>query len=549
MSPAHRQTTANTRSGSLAGTGQLLRFMLRRDRIRFPAWILGLSLMLDYFANALGLVLDEQSLATFAVFAANPVMALIGGPGYGFEAITLGRFLVGMYGVFLMIGAGLMGITTISRHTRAEEQSGRAELIRANAVGRHAQLAAALALATLMNLALAVLMTLVFMASPAQAPAPSAFLFSCGVAAAGLVFCAVAALAVQLSAYSRAASGLAGAVLAASFMARGLGDMSAAQGGKLSWLSWLSPFGWSQHTAPLVLDRWWPLLLSLAAAVLLSLAGFALQSRRDLAAGILPDRTGGERAPGWLGSPLALAFRLQRSALAWWSFALLLSGIVFGAFVQPMAENAAGMPEELLAVFGGAQGMVEGYLGFMSLYLAILVSVFAILSVLSLRGEEQAVRAEPILAASVSRAGWLASWVLVTVLGSLWLMLLGGVGNGIGAGLSTGDWTLLAQATLGHLVQTPSVWVLAGLATALYGFLPRLASLAWAVFAYCSVLGFFGEMLQLDQPVLDSSVFLHIGQYPAAEIDWTAVGGLSLLAVALIALGAAGFRRRDLITA
>lgn len=96
-----RHTTAtgrDARGWSLTGTGELLRFMLRRDRIRLPAWVLGMTLMLAYFANALGLVLDEEALASFAVFAANPVMALIGGPGYGFDDVTVGRFLVGLYG-------------------------------------------------------------------------------------------------------------------------------------------------------------------------------------------------------------------------------------------------------------------------------------------------------------------------------------------------------------------------------------------------------------------------------------------------------------------
>jgi ABC-2 type transport system permease protein len=140
--PAHRGAASS--GGSLAGTGILLRFMLRRDRIWLPAWVLGTTAMLAYFASALGLVLDEESLTSFALFAENPVMALVGGPAYGFDDITAARFLVGMYGAYLMIGAALMSIMTVSRHTRVEEQSGRAELVRAGVVGRHAPLAAAL---------------------------------------------------------------------------------------------------------------------------------------------------------------------------------------------------------------------------------------------------------------------------------------------------------------------------------------------------------------------------------------------------------------------
>lgn len=546
--PAPRRDR-EAQGSSLTGTGTLLRFMLRRDRVRTPAWVLGLTMLLAYFANALGLVLDEESLATFAAFAANPVMALIGGPGYGFDDITLGRFLVGLYGAFIMIGAALMSITTVSRHTRVEEQTGRAELVRANVVGRHAQLAAALILVTLMNAVMSALMTLTFQASPAGGPVGAALLFACSIGAVGLVFAGVAAITVQLSPYSRAASGIAGAVLAATFVVRGLGDMSGTQGGSLGWLSWLSPFGWSQQTAPLTLDRWWPLAISLVVALALAAAGFALQSRRDLAAGILPDRLGSATAPGWLRGSLTLAYRLQRSGLAWWSFALLLAGITFGAFVQPMAENAAGMPEELLAVFGGSEGMVEGYLGFMGIYLTIIVAVYAIQSVQSLRGEEQGVRTEPVLAAAVSRTSWVLSWVLVTALGTLWLLALAGLGVGLGAGLGTGDWDLVGSVVLGHVAHTPVTWVLLGIAVALYGLVPRLTGLTWAVFVYGAALGLFGDMLQLGDTVLAGSVFRHVGQYPAEEISWAAVGLLTLVAAVLVATGTAAFRRRDLITA
>lgn len=545
-----RTQTQSRRGGSLAGTWKLLRFMLRRDRIRFPAWVLGLTALLAYFANALGLILDEEALASFTVLAQNPVMALIGGPGYGFDDITTARFLVGLYGGYIMIGAVLMSIMTVSRHTRVEEQTGRAELVRANVVGRHAQLAAALVLVTVMNVLMAALMTLAFQTSPAEPDSwESSLLFACSIGVVGLVFAGVAAVTAQLSPFSRAASGIAGAVLAASFAVRGLGDMSAVQGGDLDWLSWLSPFGWSQQTAPLTLDRWWPLAVSLAATLLLIIAGFVLQSRRDLAAGILPDRLGSPVAPNWLRSSFALAFRLQRTGLAWWSFALLLAGATFGAFVQPMAENAEGMPEEVLAVFAGAEGMVDGYLGYMSIYFALMVAVFAILSVQYLRGEEQGVRTEPVLATAVSRTGWMLSWVTLTGLGTLWLLLLAGLGTGLGAAMSTGDWDLLGPVLLGHLAHTPAVWALLGLATAVYGLVPRLIGLTWGVFIYGAALSLFGDMMELDDAVLNTSVFRHIGQHPAEDISWTAVAVLTASAVALIGAGLVRFRRRDMITA
>lgn len=542
--PGHRA------GGALTGTGIMLRFMLRRDRIRLPAWLLGIAALMAYFAGAIATMMDDEGLASFAAFASNPVMGLIGGPGFGFDDITVPRFLVGMYGVFIMLGAAFMSITTVSRHTRVEEQTGRAELVRANVLGRHAQLTAALVLTATMNVLLAALVSLAFITSAAAPePASAAFLFGCSVGAVGLVFAGVAAVTVQLSPFSRAGSGIAGAVLGVSFAVRGLGDMSAVQGGDLDWLSWLSPLGWAQQTAPFTLDRWWSLIIALAAAVLLTVLSFLLQSRRDLAAGILPDRLGSAVAPAWLRGPLALAFRLQRSSLAGWSAAMILAGVAFGAFTRPMAEGASGMPEEIVDLMGGADGIVEGYLGFMGVYFALMVGVYAILSVQSLRAEEQGMRTEAVLAASVGRNAWLHSWTLVSGVGALWLLALAGLGMGVGAAVGEGDWDMLGPALIGHVAHAPAVWALLAFAIALYGVSPRLIGLGWAVFIYGAMLSMFGEMMDLDESVLDTSVFHHIGEYPAEDISWPAVGGLCGISVVLVAIGTVCFRRRDLTTA
>ena len=112
----HEHTSGNmtlSRFSSLIGTLKLLAFMLRRDRIRLPLWVFGLSLMMLYFANALGTVLTDEALTSMAALASSPMFALIGGPGYGFDSITVGKIIVGVYSVYIMIGAAHMRILPI----------------------------------------------------------------------------------------------------------------------------------------------------------------------------------------------------------------------------------------------------------------------------------------------------------------------------------------------------------------------------------------------------------------------------------------------------
>lgn len=548
--PTPARESARGQRHRLTGTGTLLWFMLRRDRLRFPAWTLGLAVLMAYFANALGTVYDQAALQGIVEFSANPVVSLLGGPGFGFADITLPRFLVGQYGLYLILAAALMSILTVSRHTRVEEQTGRAELIRANVVGRDAQLTAALLVAVTMNVVAAALMGAVLLTSTMDPePASSVWLFVAGIGAGGIAFAGVAAVTVQLSPFSRAASGAAGAILGAAFVLRGLGDMSATQGGDLGWLSWLSPIGWSQQTAPFTLDRWWPLLFSFALCAGSAAAGYVLQSHRDLGAGIIAPRAGAPRAAAWLRTPIALAYRLQRASLLGWSVALLLAGMAFGLFSQPVRESAGDFPEEVLAVMGGSAQLLDGYLGLMGLLFAVVVAAYVIVSLQGLRAEEQGWRTEAVLATAVGRVQWLLAWTAVTAAGALWLLLVAGTAEAIGASWSLGDRTIFLPTLLGHVAHLPAVWFVLALAALCYAITPRLLGAVWVVYVYGAFISFFGQLLELPDAALDASVFHHLGQPPLDEVSWGAVVLLSGGAFALTAVAAALFRRRDITTA
>src|SRR5699024_12516090 len=123
----------------------------------------------------------------------------------------------------------------------------------------------------------------------------------------------------------------------------------------------------------------------------------------------------------------------------WWSLGVHLMGVVFGSFTGAMDESAADMPEEILQVMGGRSGLVDGYLGYMALYFALIVSANAIIAAGGLRAEESGNPSEPELATAVSRRGWLSAWTTVTLVDSAWLMLLACPGGGFGGAASMGD--------------------------------------------------------------------------------------------------------------
>ncbi|MFI1460944.1 ABC transporter permease [Nocardia carnea] len=530
---------------ALAGIGTLIRLDLRRDRIKLPAWVLGIALMSVYYASALQQVYTTpEDLRAVSQFSEGVVGALISGPGYGLTDPTIESVIVAVYGLYYLLLAALMNILLISRHTRVEEQTGRAELVRANAVGRHAQLTAALVIAVIANLAVTLLIAGSFAA--AGLGTSDALLFGASVGAAGLVFAAITAVTVQITEYSRAASGLAGLALGIAYVIRAAGD-AVREGG--SALSWLSPLAWSQQTRAYADGRWWPLLLSVALVLVVTAAAYFLSSRRDLGAGLVPPRPGHREAPGWLATPVALAARLQRAGLIGWACALVASGALYGGIGNTIVDSFDDLPDQVIDVMGGdASRMLDGYLGTMAFFDALLVTVFAILAVQSLRTEETAGRTEPVLATATGRVAWFAGYIGVAALGVLALLATTGLALGTALALSVGDAGYVVDGLLSHLVFAPAVLLVLAIAALLYGVFPQAIGATWALFGFALILGFFGPIMNLPQWVHDLSPFQHIARIPMEELRWPALIVLTVLAAVSAAVGAYRFRERDLDT-
>ena len=282
------------------------------------------------------------------------------------------------------------------------------------------------------------------------------------------------------------------------------------------------------------------------AVVVFAVVGFALADRRDLAAGLVPPRRGSPHAAGWLASPVALAFRLQRAAIIGWTASMFAMGLVYGSFTQAMLDGFSDAPPAVHALFGGEDDMLTGYLGMMGLLIGMVSAIFAILSVQGLRSEENDGRSEPVLAAAVSRPGRLGSWLGVAALGIVVMLLAGGIGEAIGVALSTGSGDLFWQVVWGHTVRAPAAWVVLAVAGLLYGAAPRWLGLAWILFGFSFFMGFFGQMLDVPEWVENLSPFAHIGRYPGGELSAVAIVVLTGIAAGIAALALSAYRRRDL---
>ncbi len=526
----------------LAGTWHLTRLALRRDRVTLPIWIVLLSVVpastVNTFTQFYPTVADRLALQAGA--NANPSYALLYGPP--FDLTTAGGFIAWRMGGFLALLTGLMVVFTVTRHTRAEEDTGRAELLGSAVVGRYAALTAALLVAGGASVLIGLVQAVTLIG--AGLPAAGSVAFGAAEALAGLVFTAVAAVAAQLAEYSRTANGIGTSVVGAAFLLRGAGDSTV----DARWLSWLSPIGWVQQVRAFAGERWWVLLLPVVLALVVGAVAYWLLPRRDVGVGILPPRPGPARAAASLRSPLALAWRLHRGPLLGWIIGTAVVGAVFGSIASGIGDLVGSSPQaqQIFARLGGSHALTQAFLAAMAGMFAMVASLYGVQAVLRMRGEETAIRLEPVLATSVGRLRWAGGHLVFAFFGTAALLLSGGVFMGLANGLRTGDvGGSLADTLSGMLVQLPAAWVVVALAVAIFGLLPGFSAAAWAVGALALLLSLFGPVVDLPQAVLDVSPFQHPPKLPGQAFTATPLVWLGAVAVAALVAGLAGWKRRD----
>lgn len=528
---------------SLAGTGALVRLILRRDRMVLPLWVAVLAVTPVAIANTLADLFPTaaERQAYLDIVTANPALTAIYGRAFGSSLGALTAWRLG--GTVLLVG--LASLLTVMRHTRAEEEAGRRELLGATIVGRQAPLLATLVVAFGANLLLGALVAGGLVGYGLSATGSVAFGLSW--AMFGCAFAAVAAVAAQVTESARVARGISITVLGLCFLLRVVSDVGKEDGP--SWISWLSPLGWVQRLHPFADERWWVFAFFAALAAVLLAVALALSSRRDLGSGLLPARLGRAAAAPWLRSPLALAWRLQRGSLLAWTVGFAVVGAVFGGVTHSAVQIIDTSPQmrALVERLGGSSGLADTWFAVLMGLLGLVASGYAIGAALRLRSEETSGRAEPVLAASVSRLRWAASHLTFAVLGPA--VVLGGAGlaAGLAYGQSTGDvGRELPRVLVAALAQLPAVWVLTGIVVAFFGLLPRFVGfVSWAILAACVLLEEFGRPLQLSERVLDLSPFAHVPNLPGSDASATPLVWLTLIAVALAAIGLLGVRRRD----
>ncbi len=541
-----------TSASPLTGTWRLVRLALRRDRVVLPVWVAAIAgiawAVVASYQGTLPTVADRVSAATFA--AGSPMNRVFDGPASGTD---LGAMALVEGWKVLAVLTSLMAAQVVVRHTRQDEETGRAELLGSAVVGRHARLVAALVVAFCAAAAVGVT-SAVAIAAPSGLGWTGAWAEGMAATGIGWVFAGLAAVAAQVFSTARGANAAAAVGLGAAFIVRAAGDVTGevAGGGvvvRSRWPSWLSPYGWGQQVRPYFENNWWVGGLFVALAAGLVAVAFALAARRDIGPGMVPQRRGPAHAPAALLSPVGLAWRLQRGVLVVWLVGIGIFAATFGSMGDSVEDYLADNDSmrEALEALSPNGSPVDIYNVFVMAMIGIAAGGYVVQALLRMRTEEVSGRVEPLLATATGRHRWLGSHVALVVGGTAAILLTAGTVAAATYGAARGSWDGSGDLVLAAAVHIPAALALGGFVVAAFGAIPRWAApVTWFALAAALVMGQLGALFDLPQWLLDVSPFTHVPRVPADAFSATPVIWLSVAALTLGALGFAAFRRRDL---
>ena len=526
----------------------------RRDWLQVLLWAAGTALLAYAsfvgVADAYGTEQDRTSLLAAAL--ANPVILLFRGLPSG---AAQGAFMVFLIFPWLAMLAAFMSTFLAVRHTRGDEETGRAELVAASPAARTMPFVATALHGLLANALLAALTAAAFLAVGLDAE--GSLLAGAATGAVGVTFLGVGLFTSQLMRTSRGANSAAVWTIVVTFVLSGIGNALGTPSDDLthmesSWLTWLSPFGWGENTRAFDENLWWPVLLCAGVGVVLTAVSGVLVSARDLGGSFIAERLGRASASPALSTPGGLVWRLTRGAVVGWTVGGLLTGLLSTSLASIVQEVGASNPavEDILRQISGEGSVEQGTITTFFTMLGVLAACCAVQIVCRARQEEAHGTAEPLLAAPVGRVRWLADYLVVALIGIVLVVAAAIGGAAIGLAGQDGDWALMRTVFVTGAGQVAAASVFLVVTALAFVLVPRATiALGWSLVLLGMVLGLFGPLFQFPEWLVQLSPIAVTPLLDGDDVDLRGLWWL-VLATAVGAAASLGFmRRRELAAA
>jgi ABC-2 type transport system permease protein len=465
--------------------------------------------------------------------------------GFPYDPLTVGGYAAWRGGGTLAIAAALFGVLAAARALRAEEDSGRMELVLAGAVDRGTAFTAAL-------VAIGTGIGLIGFAEAAGCvlaglPLGDSVLLAASTASVAAVFVGIGAIVSQLAPSRRVALELGCAVVAGFLLLRVVADTSAAA----AWVRWLTPLGWAEATRPFTGAQPWILILPVAVTTLLLVGARRIVWRRDIGTGLLAARDSRSPRLRLLSSTTAQALRNERGSLIAWAVGIGAFALITGGTIRASSSSglSANLRREIAKLGAGSLSTPSGYLGVVFVFFVFAISLFACTQIASARQEEEGEQLETLLALPLSRERWLGGRLLLAAGSAAVLSLGAAVIVWLGAA-AQGDHVALVQMLEAGANCLASAVLVLGVGALMYALAPRAgAGITYALASVAFLWYLVGSVLSVPHWLVELTPYAHIGLVPAVPFRVGAALVLAAIGVGAALLALALFRRRDLANA
>lgn len=528
---------------SVKGTGRILWLLFRQNRLKIGFWLIGLiGVTLATVTAYTTIYTGEKEILEFGLTMQNPAMIAMLGKAYEVKSFNLGAVFASEMLLFSAVAVSVMNILLITSSTRMDEEEGRVELIRALPEGRLSYLSAATILMAIVNSVLFVLLATGLGLFDHQVFSfASSILYGAILASTGLFFAGVSAVAAQLAETTRGATGIAFGVLITAYIVRAIGDVSN------DVLSLFSPLGWTVQTRVFVDNEWWPVIALLFGASVLLGSAFYLNHKRDMNAGLLPERKGKVYATTGLKSWLGLTWRLEKGTIISWAVGIFLMSAAFGSILGDLEAYFSDFELVQRVLSGSATAsMTEQFIALLVGIMSVFSAIPTVSILLKLKKEERLGRTENFYSRAISRNKVMGSYYTLACLTAVLMQLLIGLGLYGSASQHLEESIGIGVVLATTLVYIPAIWVVLGLTTLLVGAFPKGASLVWLYVSFAILVIYLGSVLEFPEWLNSLSAFYHVPQLPDEEIVWLPLSLLSLVGIAFSAIGFLGYNKRDI---
>ena len=517
------------------------KLLMKNLRLKSALWIFalcGLSISIPPVFNGLYSTAAEQEGMKMTVD--NPAMVALIGPVPGGEytsAVMFGHQML----MFMALFHGLFGILIANGIARKAEESGLTEYVLSAGIGKKKIVTAQLMSGFIINaLVFIILFGGLSIYDIEGLSVAGNLYYALGLALFGLLFFIMTLVLGNLFDSGDMTFGIALSLLIVFYLYRAVTDVANTAYSVISPYHWLSRIEVYGDNAGI-----W--LLPFTAILILIIFSYVLFLKRDIGDSYI--KIGKKKNLRKIYSYPKLAFINMRVMIISWLIGLFAAGLSYGSIFGDL-ESLIG-ENDMLRESLGSNDAAAFFIGMLIVISALIAAVPALMINGRMLNEEKNGRLEVIIAGMLNKK---VSRTKVFITHYLY-----GIAAGISAFLFTILGMYLASMNVDDLSITIKDYVLSavnysagiifitGVSALFAGISKKLHLTAWLYAAYIFFANYFGVLINIDEVYLMLSPFYYLSDMPYESMDIKAVIIIAGLGIMLAVIGAAVFKRRNLL--